>query len=61
LDETSRAETRLAVWNWVNRYAVGLSIPANREKCARNGVPDRIKGSLPTIRPVREKKAKKAT
>ena len=44
--ETSKADTRLAVWNCV--------------KWARKGVPERIRGSLPTIRPVQEKKTKKA-
>lgn len=58
--ETSKADTRLAVWNCVNRYAVGFDIPARREKWARKGVPERIRGSLPTIRPVQEKKTKKA-
>lgn len=60
-DETSSAETRLAVWNCVKRYAVGFSIPAKREKWAKKGVPERMRGSLPTMRPVQEKKTKKAT
>lgn len=34
-------------------------IEANREKWARKGVPDRIRGSFPTIKPRREKKLKK--
>jgi hypothetical protein len=31
-DETRRAETRLAVWNWVKRYAVESGMEARREK-----------------------------
>jgi hypothetical protein len=59
LEETSKADTRLAVWNCVNKYAVESGIWANREKWAKKGVPDRIKGSFPTIRPKREKNEKK--
>lgn len=55
-DETNTAEAVLAAINSEKIHAVGSS-PVELVRYAKKGVPERIKGSLPTMHPTVKKKA----
>ena len=53
------AEETFAAKNCAKIQAVGGTIPLTLVKYAKNGVPDRMIGSLPMIAPVKKKNVKR--